>query len=350
MAELLSYYKGKKVFITGHTGFKGSWLSRILLNAGAVVYGFALEPDRDPNLFGLLRLEGEVNSVTGDIRDAEKLKATLLRAKPEIVFHMAAQPIVREGYERPAYTYEVNVMGTVNLLDAVRHTDSIVSLVNVTTDKVYCNKEQEKGYVENDTLCGSDPYSNSKSCSELVTYAYKKSFFADENAPPVSTARSGNVIGGGDFAPFRIIPDCVRAALAGEPVLIRNPESIRPYQHVLDCLGGYLLLAKKQAEYKILADCYNFGPDDSDCITTEKLVKLFCAAWGGGASYSVRPDGGPPETGFLKLDNTKSKKILGWAPNWDIASAVTKVAEWEKARISGAAAAETDRQIASFFG
>jgi len=349
MNETLGFYKGKRVFITGHTGFKGSWLCRVLLNAGAAVTGYALDPDTDPAMFDILSLKKDMDSVIGDIRDFENLKIAVQKSDPEIIFHMAAQPIVREGYGRPVYTYDVNVMGTVNLLEAARDAKNLISFVNVTTDKVYENKEQAEGYVETDVLCGSDPYSNSKSCSELVTYAYKKSFFSRDNAPAVSTARSGNVIGGGDFAPFRIIPDCVRASLSGEKIVIRNPESIRPYQHVLDCLSGYLHLAKKQAENAILAGQYNFGPIDTDSIKTESLVKVFCTAWADGASYIVKPDGGPPETNFLKLDITKSKTELGWSPAWDIHTAVKKVVEWEKARADGEAVQETDAQIDDFF-
>ena len=350
MNETLGFYQGKRVFITGHTGFKGSWLCRALLNAGAAITGYALEPDTEPALFDILSLKKDMDSIIGDIRDFEKLNKAIKKSDPEIVFHMAAQPIVREGYDKPVYTYEVNVMGTVNLLEAARGAKGLVSLVNITTDKVYENKEQADGYIETDTLCGSDPYSNSKSCSELVTYAYKKSFYSADGSPAVSTARSGNVIGGGDFAPFRIIPDCVRASLAGEPITIRNPKSIRPYQHVLDCLSGYLRLAQAQAENAALAGHYNFGPADSDSVTTENLVKIFCSAWGGGASYDIKPDGGPPETNFLKLDVRKSKAILGWAPAWDINKAVEKTAAWEKARECDEASGETDAQIAEFFG
>ena len=349
MAKSLDFYEGKRVFITGHTGFKGSWLCRVLLNAGASVTGYALEPDTEPALFDILSLKKDMDSIIGDIRDFEKLGKAIQKADPEIVFHMAAQPIVREGYDRPVYTYEVNVMGTVNLLEAARSLKNLKSLVNVTTDKVYENNEQADGYVETDILCGSDPYSNSKSCSELITYAYNKSFYSADGSPAVSTARSGNVIGGGDFAPFRIIPDCLRAALAGEPITIRNPKSIRPYQHVLDCLSGYLRLAQAQAENADLAGHYNFGPADTDSVTTEDLVKLFCGAWGDGASYEIKPDGGPPETNFLKLDANKAKNILGWIPTWDIRIAVEKTAAWEKARARDEASDETDVQIVDFF-
>ena len=348
LTKLLDFYKGKRVLITGNTGFKGSWLSRILLNTGAEVTGYALEPETEPALYDILGMKSEIRSFIGDIRDSSALRKAMLVADPEILFHMAAQPIVRAGYDDPVYTYDVNVMGTVTLLETARSSKNLISLVNVTTDKVYENKEQENGYIETDSLCGSDPYSNSKSCSELVTYAYKKSFF-NSKAPAVSTARSGNVIGGGDFAAFRIIPDCVRAALSDEPIVIRNPGSIRPYQHVLDCLSGYLLLAKRQFETLAVADCYNFGPADSDCISTEALVKLFCGLWGEGSSYVIKHDGGPPETNYLKLDTEKSKSALAWAPTWNIETAVEKIVKWEKARISGDAVIETDNQIGEFF-
>ena len=246
---MLEFYKGKKVLITGHTGFKGTWLSKILLMAGAKVYGYALEPNTEPSLFNILNMDKQMHSIIGDIRNYDTLKKVLEEVKPEIVFHLAAQPIVRESYANPRYTYEVNVMGTVNLLDAIRETNFVKSFVNITTDKVYLNKEWYWGYRECERLCGYDPYSNSKSCSELVTYSYINSFFKDSNIK-ISTARSGNVIGGGDFAKDRIIPDCVRATIKSEEIIIRNPYSTRPYQHVLDCLNGYLILAKKQYEDK----------------------------------------------------------------------------------------------------
>ena len=343
-----NFYKGKRVFLTGHTGFKGSWLCSTLLKMGATVTGYALEPDTEPALFNILGLKNHLHSVIGDIRDLSALKKAMEEADPEIIFHMAAQPIVRESYNNPVYTYEVNVMGTVNMFESARGAKHLASLVDITTDKVYENKEQAKGYVETDVLCGSDPYSNSKSCNELVAYAYKKSFFAYDEAPAISTARSGNVVGGGDFSAFRIIPDCVRATLEGKPVVIRNPGSIRPYQHVLDCLGGYLHLAQKQYEDPGLAGQYNFGPIDADSVTTETLVRLFCDAWGEGAEYTIKPDGGPPETNFLRLDITKAKAVLGWTPVWNIRDAVEKTVAWEKARAVGEAIAETKRQIEEF--
>lgn len=279
LTELEKFYKGKSVLVTGHTGFKGSWLIRILTLSGAKVTGYSLNPPTDPSLFQIAGLEKTVNSVIGDIRDLEGLKKVFHQAKPEIVFHLAAQPIVRDSYKNPAYTYETNVMGTVNILECVRTADSVKSFLNVTTDKVYENKEWEYGYRENDSLDGYDPYSNSKSCSELITHSYQKSFFADGGCA-ISTSRAGNVIGGGDFANDRIIPDCIRAASRGKDIIVRNPFSTRPYQHVLEPLAMYLTIAMKQYEDKAYEGYYNVGPDDRDCITTGQLVDLFCSQWG----------------------------------------------------------------------
>ena len=262
------FYKGKKVLVTGHTGFKGTWLSRILVNAGAEVTGYSLNPPTDPALFNMAGLEGKMNSVIGDIRDLAHLKQVFEDTKPEIVLHLAAQPIVRDSYKDPVYTYETNVIGTVNILECVRLNPCVKSFLNVTTDKVYENREWEYGYREVDRLDGYDPYSNSKSCSELVTHSYRKSFFADGHCA-ISTCRAGNVIGGGDFANDRIVPDCVRAAMAKKPIVVRNPHSTRPYQHVLEPLAAYLMVAKAQYEDGKYAGYYNVGPDDKDCVTTD---------------------------------------------------------------------------------
>ena len=280
MADL-SFYKGKKVFITGHTGFKGSWLSKILVMAGAEVTGYALNPPTNPNLFDIAGLEGKMTSVIGDIRDFDKLSEAFAKAEPEIVFHLAAQPIVLTSYEQPRYTYETNVMGTVNILECARQSKTVKSVLNVTTDKVYKNNEWCWGYRENEPLDGYDPYSNSKSCSELVTHSYKASFF-DNSDIAVSTARAGNVIGGGDFADNRIIPDCVRASMKKEPIVVRNPNSTRPYQHVLEPLNAYLMIAEMQYNDKKYQGYYNVGPDDRDCLTTGQLATIFCDAWGEG--------------------------------------------------------------------
>ncbi|MCK9181284.1 MAG: CDP-glucose 4,6-dehydratase [Fibrobacteraceae bacterium] len=347
----LSFYNGKKVFITGHSGFKGTWLCRILLQAGAEITGYALESPTEPSLFEQTKTKEDIQNIFGDVRNSVLLVESMMKAKPDIVFHLAAQPIVRQSYKEPVETYEINVMGTINVLEGVRKSPSVRSFVNVTTDKVYKNKEWLWGYREDEELCGFDPYSNSKSCSELVTYSYKNSFFNNENSPAISTARSGNVIGGGDYAIDRIIPDCIRAVLKGERIIIRNPYSTRPYQHVLECLSGYLLLAQKQFENKNFAGNYNFGPDGSSCVTTGELVELFCSSWGKNAKWRIQGDGGPHEANFLKLDCSKSKSVLGWKPHWDIRQAIGSITEWEKALLAkNDAASITDIQIKNYFG
>lgn len=344
----LEFYKGKKVLITGHTGFKGSWLCKILINAGAEVSGFSLYPPTEPNLFKMSGIEKQMDSIIGDIRDLTALKLVFDRIQPEIVFHLAAQPIVRDSYKDPVYTYETNIMGTVNLLECVRLTDSVTSLVNVTTDKVYRNKEWDWGYRENEELNGFDPYSNSKSCSELVTDSYKNSFFSTREIS-VSTLRAGNVIGGGDFANDRIIPDCIRAALKKEPIVIRNPYSTRPFQHVLEPLCVYLMVAQKQEDVKKLAGAYNVGPNDSDCVTTGKLVDLFCENWGDGLTWVNKFDGGPHEANFLKLDCSKLKTTFGWKPKWDIDTAIKKTIEWTKVyQLDGSIEQIMDEQITEY--
>ncbi|MCL2199345.1 MAG: CDP-glucose 4,6-dehydratase [Defluviitaleaceae bacterium] len=323
-----SFYKGKKVLITGHTGFKGSWLCKVLSLIGANITGYSLQPPTSPSLYDLLN-DG-INTITADIRDITTLKKTIKDIAPEIIFHMAAQPLVRESYNNPVLTYETNVMGTVNLLEACRGVSSIKSIVNVTTDKVYENKEWHWGYRENETLNGRDPYSNSKSCAELVTYSYKASFFDYADAPSISTARSGNVIGGGDFSTDRIVPDCVRAAVKGEKIILRNPHSIRPYQHVLDTLFGYLMLGKLQYEDKTVCGSYNFGPDVDGCVTTGELATLFCNAWGSDAEWETTQNDGPHEAGYLKLDCSKANNVLRWNPCIPIKKAVDLTVEWTK--------------------
>ncbi len=329
----LSFYKGKKVLVTGHTGFKGAWMCEILLGAGADITGYALEPPTNPSLFQILSLSSRMNSVVADIRDLDTLRETFQSVKPEIVIHMAAQPIVRESYRNPVYTYEVNVMGTVNILECIRITDSVKSFVNVTTDKVYKNREWEWGYRENEELNGFDPYSNSKSCSELVTESYKNSFFGDREIA-ISTMRAGNVIGGGDFAKDRIVPDCIRAAWEGKNIIVRNPYSTRPYQHVLEPVMAYLLVAQRQYENKSLAGNYNIGPDESDCWTTGELVSLFCKQWndltGNDIAWENVYDGGPHEANFLKLDCSKVKSVFGWHSCWNIETALEKSIELYK--------------------
>lgn len=275
----INFYKGKKVFITGHTGFKGSWLCKILTNVGAEVTGYSLNPPTSPSLFEIAKIEDDIHSVIGDIRYLDSLKSVFDEAQPEIVLHLAAQPIVRDSYNDPRYTYETNVMGTVNICECVRKSKTVKSFLNVTTDKVYLNKEWNWGYRENEELDGYDPYSNSKSCSELVTHSYINSFF-NEMGIAVSTARAGNVIGGGDFANDRIIPDCVRAAIKNDDIVVRNPFSTRPYQHVLEPLYAYLMIAAMQYEDNKYAGYYNVGPDDIDCYQTGAIVDVFVSKWG----------------------------------------------------------------------
>lgn len=327
----LNFYRDKRVLITGHTGFKGSWMCKLLEMAGAQVTGYALKPPTDPSLFEMCHIAEKMNSIEGDIRDLERLKKVFEKTQPEIVIHMAAQPLVRESYQKPVYTYEVNVMGTVNIMECVRVTPSVKSFVNVTTDKVYLNKEWEWGYRENEELNGYDPYSNSKSCSELVTSSYKKSFFDGKNVA-ITTCRAGNVIGGGDFATDRIIPDCVRAVQADKDIIVRNPFSTRPYQHVLEPVVAYLMIAQKQYEDISLAGNYNVGPDEVDCWTTGKLVDLFCNEWeeatGKHINWINQYDGGPHEANFLKLDCSKIKRVFGWQPRWNVEHTMKKIVEW----------------------
>lgn len=349
MMGKLDFYKDKTVLVTGHTGFKGSWLCVVLQMAGAKVVGYALEPSEGENLFSLSGIKNHICPVTGDMRDREHLRAVFETYRPQIVFHLAAQPIVRESYVNPAYTYETNVMGTVNLMECVRTTPGVVSVLNVTTDKVYENREMDQGFCESDPLDGYDPYSNSKSCSELVTHSYKRSFF-DEMGIAVSTARAGNVIGGGDFAADRIVPDCVRAAMAGEEIVLRNPYSIRPFQHVLESLSAYLMIAQQQAEDADKQGYYNVGPQESDCITVGALADLFCGAWGDGLDWKNVHDGGPHEAAFLKLDCSLIERKIGWKPHWNIRTAVEKTVEWTKIYASqGDIRACMEAQIRSFF-
>lgn len=326
------FYQGKKALVTGHTGFKGMWLCKMLTMFGAEVTGYSLEsPTADGGkVFREAGIEAGMHSVIGDIRDREKLMQVFTEVQPEIVLHLAAQPLVIESYKEPALTYETNVMGTVNVLECVRQTASVKSFLNVTTDKVYENKEWSWGYRENEPLDGYDPYSNSKSCSELVTHSYKKSFFTDGRCA-ISTARAGNVIGGGDFSENRIVPDCVRAAYEGKEIEVRNPYSTRPYQHVLEPLYAYLLIAQAQYEDGKLADWYNVGPDECDCVTTGELTDIFCKQWGEGISWKNVSVEGPHEANFLKLDCSKIKSRLQWQPRWHIEDALRETVIWAKA-------------------
>lgn len=351
MDNIMDFYRGKRVFITGHTGFKGAWLCRILVGAGAAVTGYALPAPTSPNLFELAGLEGKMTSVIGDIRDREKLLNAISEAKPEIVLHLAAQPIVRMGYRDPVYTYETNVMGTVNILECVRQSTCVRSMLNITTDKVYLNREWNWGYRENEPLDGFDPYSNSKSCSELVTHSYVNSFFSERDIA-VSTVRAGNVIGGGDFAVDRIIPDCIRAVQAGKALNVRNPNSIRPYQHVLEPLFAYLMVAQRQYQDKQYAGWYNVGPDDDGCVTTGELAELFKKSWGGGFEWLNQSEANAVhEDNFLKLDCSKLKSVFGWRMRWTIDQAIEQTVEWVRAWLSnGDIPTEMDREIALYMG
>lgn len=338
MVSILDFYKNKRVLITGHTGFKGSWMCKVLEMAGAEVLGYSLEPPTTPSLYDIVIDSSIIRTEIGDVRDLEHMKRVIGEFEPEIIIHMAAQPIVRESYKNPVYTYETNVLGTVNVLECVRLNKSIKSVVNVTTDKVYLNKEWQWGYRENEELNGYDPYSNSKSCSELATSSYINSFFKDMDIA-VSTCRAGNVIGGGDFAIDRIIPDCIRAAEKKEQIVVRNPYSTRPYQHVLEPVVAYLMIAKAQYEDKKYAGSYNIGPNDSDCWTTGNLVDLFCNTWnemtGKEIKWFNQYDGGPHEANFLKLDCSKVKQTFGWKPIWNVETAMRKIVEWTVTYVEG---------------
>lgn len=348
-----NFFKDKTVLITGHTGFKGSWLSEILVNWDCNVIGYSLNAPTTPNLYNLLNLDNQINSIIGDIQDFKLLEKVFNDYEPEIVIHMAAQPIVRESYKNPLLTYQTNVMGTVNICECIRNTGCVKSFLNVTTDKVYENVEKLDGYKEDEKLDGYDPYSNSKSCSELVTHSYNSSFFKDLGIA-CSTARSGNVIGGGDFAIDRIIPDCVRAIMDNEEIIIRNPSSIRPYQHVLESLNLYLTIIKKQYEDITFAGSYNVGPDDEDCITTGNLTNLFCKYY---EHYFKRKlkwinksDNSVHEANFLKLDNTKIKKVFGWNVTWNIEKAMDKTMEWTYNYLENQDIKDcTDKQITEYF-
>lgn len=327
-----NFYREKKVLVTGHTGFKGSWMCKVLQMMGADVIGYSLDDKvTEPSLFRLCHAGEKMISYFGDIRNGERLTSVLKETQPEIVIHMAAQPIVRESYKNPVDTYEINVMGVVRVLEAIRNTESVKSVVNVTTDKVYYNSEKNAGFTESDVLDGFDPYSNSKSCSELVTSCYRRSYFEEKNIA-VSTVRAGNVIGGGDFAVDRILPDCARAALDGTEILIRNKEAVRPFQHVLDPICAYLMIAQKQVEHPMLAGNYNVGPDRKDCHTVLDIVEMFCKKWkkysGKDLFFRECPVKGPHEAGLLYLDCEKLKTTFSWKPVWNLDTAMEKTVEW----------------------
>lgn len=342
------FYLGKKVLVTGHTGFKGSWLVQTLLQIGATVCGISLKPNTSPSLFDLLELESSIDSNIIDVRDYDSLIRVFNKFQPEIVFHLAAQPLVIESYENPKYTYETNILGTVNICECVRITKSVKSFINVTTDKVYDNiEDNEYHYKENDNLNGHDPYSNSKSCSDIITQSYIKCFFKNNIA--VSICRAGNVIGGGDFSNNRIIPDCIRYTLENKSILIRNPNSIRPYQHVLEADIFYLTIAMKQYNDKSLAGIYNIGPNDLDCIRTGDVASIFVEAWGEPASWSAVDYKGVHEANFLKLDSSKAHKYLNWFPRWSVKQSIYKTVEWTKVyQNSGNIIEITKRQIEEY--
>lgn len=335
-----SFWKGKRVFVTGHTGFKGSWLIQWLLMLGATVKGYSLEPDTTPSLFTVLSLSYQISHEIGDIRNADQLKQSVESFKPDVVFHLAAQPLVRRSYWEPRLTYETNVMGTLNLYEAVRGCDSVRSLVSITTDKCYENKEWVWGYRENDPMGGHDPYSSSKGCMELLTSAYRHSYFhPDEYGKShqlgLATARAGNVIGGGDWAEDRLIPDCIRSLSRNEEIVIRNPKSTRPWQHVLEPLSGYLLLAQRLYEMpKAYSEGWNFGPGDSGVVPVSEVVSIMVEVWGNG-SVKINDEGGPHEANLLKLDISKAEALLNWRPRLSIKSAIENTMEWYRSFYSG---------------
>ena len=336
-----AFWQGKRVFLTGHTGFKGGWLSLWLQQLGAEVTGYALEAPTTPSLFEVANVARGMVSIIGDVRDGEALKRVMAQARPEIVIHMAAQPLVRYSYVNPVETYATNVMGVVNLLEAVRATPGVRSVVNVTSDKCYENREWPWGYRENEAMGGYDPYSNSKGCAELVTAGYRSSFFNAEkyaeHGIALGSGRAGNVIGGGDWAMDRLIPDMLRAIGAGQPVMIRNPHSIRPWQHVLEPLSGYLTLAEKlYTEGPVHAEGWNFGPHDTDAKPVEWIIERMTQEWGAGASWSLDGQDHPHEATYLKLDCSKARGQLGWHPRWDIGQTIAKIVEWHKACDQGA--------------
>lgn len=335
------FWLGKRVFLTGHTGFKGGWLSLLLQQLGADLSGFALDPPTNPSLFEVAKVGNGMRSIIADIRDADLLARAMREAKPDIVIHMAAQPLVRDSYRVPVETYATNVMGTVHLLEAVRQTDSVRAVVNVTSDKCYENKEWLWSYRENEPMGGHDPYSSSKACAELVTAAYRNSYFKvsqeDRYGVAVATGRAGNVIGGGDWARDRLIPDILRAIGLGQPVLIRSPHAIRPWQHVLEPLSGYLILAERlYTDGLPYAEAWNFGPADEDSMPVQRIVEQFTQSWGEGAVWRLDQDPQPHEAHYLKLDCSKARAKLSWRPRWRLENALHSIVAWHKAFLHGA--------------
>jgi CDP-glucose 4,6-dehydratase len=348
---VIPLYKNRSVLVTGHTGFKGSWLGSVLSLSGAQVSGYALKPDGETNLYNQLDLNQKINhSFIGDVRDFENLSKALKTTQPEIIFHLAAQPLVRESYNNPRQTYETNVMGTVNLLDAARSCPSLKAIVVVTSDKCYENREWSYAYRENDPMGGHDPYSNSKGCQELVTAAYRDSFLAKQNIL-VATARAGNVIGGGDYATDRIVPDMVRAALANQSVLLRSPGSIRPWQHVLEPLDGYLKLGEALLSGDLSKTCgYNFGPEVLSHLKVVDLAKLFYQHWGAGGYTLPQDNNHLHEAQLLSLAIDKAYRELNWSPRWNIAQTIQHTVDWYKNNAQGQDAwALTKNQIESYY-
>lgn len=325
------FWKGKKVFLTGHTGFKGSWLSLWLQSMGAIVKGYALEPPTSPSLFIEANVAQGMESEMGDIRNLEQLRKSMQSFNPDVLIHMAAQPLVRLSYREPIETYSTNVMGTVNVLESARYCSDLKAIVSVTTDKCYENREWEWGYRENEPMGGHDPYSSSKGCAELVTSAYRNSFFNTENSASIASARAGNVIGGGDWAEDRLIPDILRAFEKGESVIIRNPLSTRPWQHVLEPLSGYLVLAQHLYEDgKAYAEAWNFGPKDEDCKPVQWILDKMVTAWGEGANWELDKNDNPHEANFLKLDCSKAATKLKWQPAWHLDYTLKLIVDWHK--------------------
>lgn len=335
-----AFWRGKRVLVTGHTGFKGGWLSLWLHRLGAEVHGIALPPPSEPNLYNAAKLSSRVAEYLGDIRDPEAVRAAIAGSRPEIVFHLAAQPLVRRSYRDPVETYSTNVMGTVQVLEAVRQFGNTRVVLNITSDKCYENREVLWGYRETDPMGGHDPYSSSKGCAELVAAAYRRSFFASGETR-LASVRAGNVIGGGDWAEDRLVPDCIRAFGSGTPIVIRRPHAVRPWQHVLEPLAGYLQYAQKLFQGKELPTALNFGPWESDIQPVGEIVKRLTGLWGGEARFEVQSDEGPHEAGLLTLDSTLARHKLGWLPRLRLEDALRYTVEWYREFHSGACMATT---------
>jgi CDP-glucose 4,6-dehydratase len=338
------FWRGKRVFLTGHTGFKGSWLALWLVQLGARVTGYALPPATTPNLFQLADIDSQIDSMLGDIRDPDALGRALRAGRPEIILHLAAQALVSEGYADPVGTYETNVMGTLNVLEQARRLPDLQAVLVVTTDKCYENHETERAYVESDPLGGHDPYSSSKACAEIVAASWRRSFFSGAGQAAIATARAGNVIGGGDWSPHRLVPDLLHAFANGATARLRNAHAIRPWQHVLEPLSGYLLLAEKLCHDPSLARPWNFGPDLDDCVSVADLAAQLSALWPGGGRYTLEKSSLPHEAGLLRLDARHAREILGWRPRWRLSEALRQTVDWQQAWLSGSSMRDFCRQ------